>query len=135
MASDPITSSALSLPADQPYPDQYLSTIPNPNSSAASNLNPVLEAALGSSSWYYRYWMVYMMPLVIVLGLVNNAISLLVFRSARLQLACRLKRYYEAIAVRPSHIPCPLQSCFLLRLEYPFFILLVDNEIENRAYS
>ena len=110
MASDPITSSSLSLAADLPYPAQYIFTTHNPNSSTTSKLNMNLEVAAGSSSWYYRYWMVYMMPLVIVLGLVNNVISLLVFRSARMQLASRLKRYYEAIAVCPSRILYPLCS-------------------------
>ena len=98
----------------------------NPNSSSSSSSSDarsaLLQAIQASSGWYYRLWMIYAMPLVIVFGLANNAISLLVFRSSRLQLAPRLKRYYEAIAV------CPFGASF------PATVLQVFDRIQVVAW-
>lgn len=98
MLTDPATTT------ESPYQNQSSSSYATPTPIAT--IKPT-EA----SGWYYRLWMMYAMPVVIVLGLLNNVISLFVFSSSRLQLAPRLKLYYEAIAVRRSKM---LLFCLLV---------------------
>lgn len=48
--------------------------------------------------WYLRYSCIYVVPVVIVLGILNNALVLWVMPSARVSVPPRIKRLYVAIA-------------------------------------
>ncbi len=46
----------------------------------------------------YKTWMIYIMPLIIIIGLINNITIILALRSKKVKLSRRLKIYYIIIA-------------------------------------
>lgn len=67
-------------------------------SQSTAGLQPSGIALENTPDWYLRYSSIYVVPVVIILGVVNNAFVLWVMPNARVSVPPRVKRLYILIA-------------------------------------
>ena len=51
------------------------------------------------SAWYYRIWMIYISPIILVLGIFNNITTISIIQKGNVSITKRFKFYYTVIAI------------------------------------
>ena len=72
-------------------------TVPNLSGSKSTLPYAVYQAL--NAHWLYKFWMVYVIPFIVVIGTFNNTANILMFLRGNVQIGTRFKVYYTILAI------------------------------------
>lgn len=83
-------------------------------SNVSSTSLPLTTSTEEPVDWYLKFWSVYVMPVIIVLGVLNNVLILAVMPRAVVSVPIRIKRFYNAVALGDLLVVRSESTCWFL---------------------